>query len=901
MVPFTGRDTELDELRRWRDDGTGLAVRWLYGPGGQGKTRLADEAAAEAHREGWTVVTASAGSGPIHRPADRQDLRTGSAPGLLLLVDYADRWPLSHLVLLLGNRLLNRTSIPVRVLFLARTDAIWQALTAALDENLTRMSSSLLQPLDDTDGARARMFAAARSAFAERYGTGHESAPLIGDMLSGPGFGLILAVHMAALVAVDRNRPGDPLPADVAGLTLYLLDREQLHWANRYGRGGRLSPDLMRRVVFVASVCGTRTAAEAAEALAVALPEHVDPASAADDHAACYPPPTTADRLQPLYPDRLAEDFVALTLTGHTSPYQAQTWAGPLLETLVTATVAGAARPWLAHAMSTLAAAALRWEHLGADHLYPLLRRDPALAVEAGGNSLAVLAAADRVDLGLLAEIEPHLPKGRHLDLDLAALTVLRRLAEQRLAAATGPRERGHVHVDLGYRLNVAGHREQARSEMAAAVSAYRQAVAREQVAGADGDLAHALMNLAHTELDVGDRTAALAGAEEARDLYRSLAADDPREHEPDLAYTWSTLGTVLAALGRHGEAVAACAEAVGLYERLAAADLDQFEGELAGALGNRGIWRHGLGDYEGALADVRRAAAIYRRRAADDPNAWLHEVAAVLVNEGMQLDSLRRFAEAADVMTESVAAYRRLAKARPDSFEHFLATALSNLSQPLAEIGRTNEALAASAEAVAIRRRLAGIRPLVFTPDLAVGLNNYAVDLLAAGRVDEAMAAVTEAVEIRRRLTAADPVTYGEFLASSLNNLGQILLAMGRVHEAADAYAEAVDRYRELAAERPAAHLPHLVAVMNGHARTLIQIGQPQRAVEVAQEACSVSRDRDDTEALAESLTTLAAAHRYAGRAAADEARLIYDAMPAELRDRPRVRQFAAELDDNG
>jgi tetratricopeptide (TPR) repeat protein len=909
VVPFTGRDTERDEFREWRDDDAAFAVRWLHGPGGQGKTRLADEIAAEAHAQGWAVVTASAGSGPIHRPVDRQDLGTAGARGVLLVVDYADRWPLSHLLLLLENRLLTGAEVPVRVLFLGRTDATWQGLTGVLDEDRMRLSSTLLAPLDGTGDARSRMFEAARTAFLDRYGTGRGPAPQLGDLLDAPGFGLVLAVHMAALVSVDRDRPDQPLPADVAALTMYLLDREQLHWANRYGRDGRLQPDLMRRVVFVATLCGTRTADEAAATLSEALPGHVDPALAADDHAACYPPDTAADRLQPLYPDRLAEDFVALTLTGHTAPYPAESWAGPLLGRLLTRDPRGAVRPWHAHAMATLAAAALRWEHLGAGHLYPVLRRDPALAVEAGGNSLVVLATAERVDLELLTEIEPHLPKGRHLDLDLAALTVLRRLAERRLAVADGPRERGHVHVDLGYRLNVAGHREQARTEMAAAVDAYRLAVVREAVAEADDDLAHAVMNLAHTQLDVGDRTAALASAEEARELYRALAARDPAEHEPDLAYTWSTLGTVLAALGRHEEAVAACAEAVGLYERLAEEDRDRYEGELAGALGNRGIWRHGIGDYQEALADVRRAAGIYRRRAADDPNAFLHEVAAVLVNEGMQLNGLRRFAEAAEVMTESVAAYRTLARMRPESFEHFLATALSNLSEPLAEIGRTAEALAASAEAVTIRRRLAGARPAVFAADLAVGLNNYAVDLLGADRAGEALIAVTEAVAIRRRLAESDSATYGEYLASSLNNLGQILRALGRPEEAVDAYAEAGERYRVLAAERPAAHRAHLVAVLNGQARTLIELGHPQRAITVAEESCAVSRELGVTEScavsrelgvtesLAESLTTLAVAYRNAARAAADEAGRLYAGLPAEVRERPRVRQFIDEL----
>ncbi|MEU8082669.1 tetratricopeptide repeat protein [Micromonospora sp. NPDC049101] len=853
VVPFTGRDDELAAYRRWRDGPAAYGIRWLHGPGGQGKTRLADEVAAQAHDDGWLVVTASAGAGQIHAPSAGPDLRAADTPGVMVIVDYADRWPVSHLMLLLENRLLARATVPVRVLFLGRSDATWRGLTSALNAGHLELASERLSPLTGAGDTRRHMFEVAHRAFQD----GDEGVPAgVGELLARPDFGLTLAVHMAALVAVDAR----PLPADLAGLTLSLLDREQLHWANRYGRGGRLRPDLMRRVVFVASVCGVRPSAEAAGLLSDALPGHIDPVMAADDHAACYPADDT-QRLQPLYPDRLAEDFVALTLDGHDAPHPSAAWAGPLLARLLERDPAGSSRPWLSAAMSTLAAASLRWPHVGARHLYPVLRSDPRLAVEAGGSPLAALATAEGVDLDLLVEIEPHLPKGRHLDLDLAALTLQRRLADQRLAAADGPRARGDVHVDLGYRLNVAGHREQARTEMAAAVEAYRIAAAG---IPADPDLAHAVMNLAHTQLDVGDRSSALASAEEARDLYRTLAVQDPPEHEPDLAYAWMTLGTVLAALGRHREGADACGEAVQLYARLAESDLDQYEGELAGALGNRGIWLHGLGAYDEALADVRRASAIYRRRAATDPNAYLHEVAASLVNEGMQLDGLRRYPEAVEVMTESVAAYRKLAKLRPDSFEHFLATALSNLSEPLLHVRGIAEALAASAEAVEIRRRLATARPAVFEADLAVGLNNYAVDLLAAERTGEAMDAVAEAVAIRRRLAAGDRATYTEFLASSLNNQGQVQRALGQPEGAAESYAEATALYRELTAERPAAHRINLVTVLNGSARALHDLGRHDES-----------------------------------QASAEESVRVYSELPAEVRERPGVRQLLEEAEE--
>lgn len=37
VVPFTGRQSDLAQLREWRDGGPRLAARWLHGPGGQGE------------------------------------------------------------------------------------------------------------------------------------------------------------------------------------------------------------------------------------------------------------------------------------------------------------------------------------------------------------------------------------------------------------------------------------------------------------------------------------------------------------------------------------------------------------------------------------------------------------------------------------------------------------------------------------------------------------------------------------------------------------------------------------------------------------------------------------------------------------------------------------------------
>ena len=75
VVDFTGRDDELAPLQHWRRNGPRLAARWLHGPSGAGKTRLAAQFAAQS-----------------------------------MIVDYADRWPHSHRRAKLSRAVVNISS-----------------------------------------------------------------------------------------------------------------------------------------------------------------------------------------------------------------------------------------------------------------------------------------------------------------------------------------------------------------------------------------------------------------------------------------------------------------------------------------------------------------------------------------------------------------------------------------------------------------------------------------------------------------------------------------------------------------------------------------------------------------------------------------------------------------------
>ncbi|GAA3303471.1 hypothetical protein Dvina_17570 [Dactylosporangium vinaceum] len=67
MVAITGRpcrravhrlDGDLAEPRQRRDSRPRLGVRWLHGPGGQGKSRIAARLAAGTVAAGWRVIAA---------------------------------------------------------------------------------------------------------------------------------------------------------------------------------------------------------------------------------------------------------------------------------------------------------------------------------------------------------------------------------------------------------------------------------------------------------------------------------------------------------------------------------------------------------------------------------------------------------------------------------------------------------------------------------------------------------------------------------------------------------------------------------------------------------------------------------------------------------------------------
>ncbi|MCX5214379.1 hypothetical protein OG689_34835 [Kitasatospora sp. NBC_00240] len=746
VVGFTGRAGELAGLRSWCADGPRLAVRWLHAPGGQGKTRLAAQLAREMAAEGWKIVTAVEGPGSVLPPPGSQDLRLDGAAGLLLLVEYADRWPLSHLTWLLSNALLHRPTVPARVLMIARDTGPWPAVRATLANHRAGTSSQALAALgeeDDPEGLRGRMFLAARDGFAAQYGVAPEgTAPP--PWLDGPEFGLTLAVHMAALVSVDARSTGRRTPTDMAGLTLYLLDREHLHWARRHGDGthrlaGRESPgppwvtppEVMNRVVFTATLTGPQPPPDGARAIGC-----LDLALPADrvlaDHASCYPPadPARATVLEPLYPDRLAEDFGALTLPGHLADYPAGPWAPATLRALVE----GLPHPgWVRRAVNLLAAAAGRWPHVGAEHLFPLLRERPELAVEAGSSALSALAALPGAPLDLLEAVESRLPGYEITDLAPGVADLACALAELRLARTDDPATRAAIHAGLAVALVGAGR--------------YREN---------------------------------LAALQEAAGLYRPLAEADPQTFQVKFANVLSNLGNRLGRYGRQQESLALSLEAVDIARRVGWLDADAPVSAGGALLVNLAGRLHSAGRTVEALETVHRALEIFWQLSRTDPTEDIH-LAPCLVNLASRLPiNYLRGRGSLVALEQAVVLYRRLAADDPSRHEAGLAYALTVLAGQVASYHRMLESFARAmpdstdrppvtpgwrqravdlaTEAVGIDRRLVATNPAVIDLQLADGLRVLSSTLATAGRPDEAAAALEESMFVRSRL--ADPAS---------------------------------------------------------------------------------------------------------------------------------------------
>jgi nucleoside phosphorylase/tetratricopeptide (TPR) repeat protein len=785
VVPFTGRATELAQLTAWRETPDRLSALLIFGPGGQGKTRLAAEfAAGSADEAGWAVANARHWS-------DLQDRQPvfggviGDQAGLLVVADYAERWPGGDLKKLLEHPLLRRAA-RVRLLLLARpADYWWQALAHPLSKLGATVAELPLGPLAGTAARRKAAFAVARDRFAEVLGVTDVARLRAPGSLADDAYELALTLHMAALVAVDACRRRTPAPGTPGQLSAYLVRREYDHWRtmreNRSISTGTLD---MARLVAMATLTQTLAPADALDLL-VAVGLAASPAQARvmlDDHGRCYPA-VGGDGMavEPLLPDRLGEDFLAQLLP---DPGHVSTGGDGLVGVVREPAGAGAPDPWMGTiparlasmpadsrlseyvpaVLSMLIETGRRWSHVRDRYLAPLLRERPRLALAAGGAALVTLAGY--ADLELLTALEPALPGNRHVDLDSGIAALSRRLTDYGLARATSDAERAELFDHVADRLSNAGLYAEALAAARDAVM-IRRRLARAEPDQQEPALARSLGNLGIDLWSTGESAAALDAMTEGADIYRRRTIADPGVYDEDLAAGLNNLAGSLISLRRHADALAPATEAATIFRQRAAAG-SGYRHEVGSCLRNLAIIQAALDHAEEATVSARDAVEIYRELVAAQPETYLAELGDSLRSLSMRLSRLGQHDEALDAALESVQISRRLADINPHAHASGLAIGLANLANRRWDRGERERSLAVSEEAVLLERRLAEDNPGAAAPPLGTVLNSLARRLLECERPGEALPAAEEALAIWQRLATSAPGLHDAQLESA-------------------------------------------------------------------------------------------------------------------------------------
>jgi tetratricopeptide (TPR) repeat protein len=845
---FRSRTAELARLDAWCQ-GPGVRIQLLTGPGGQGKTRLAQELTSRLGRvSAWLE--------------EETRLPEGIRHPLLVIIDYAETRPKQVAEVILAA-LAEPGHVPIRVLLLARSAGDWwgrlRNQAAELEIGLTGATIHELAVLEDSPEGRRHAFTDALAdydAALTAVGWPHVAPDEVaGPEFTDPRLGSALQVQMTALAGLLGRDSPDESPEDV------ILRHESRYWTRTTGHHGlNLHEDTLRNAVAAVTLCGAASQPQAIELL-THVPGLRDQTEDARLRGArwlrdLYPP--SAGLAEPAGPwaghDRywgsLQPDLLAEHLVAGVAEELPGFLAGLLSVTSITQDH---------QALTVLARASVSREHL-ASAVAGLLLRLPKLAVPAVDvvaqteNPGPLLAALNGLVMqgGLpteaLISISLAVPRSTQ-SLASLAITVQQmliadyeRLAE--IAPGGYPPGMATAQAALAFRLINAGRPQQA-------LAASRRAIAyMEQLAEAEPrmlpNLAAAVNNLGSQLVAVGQGEEAIAAFQRAIEIYEHLPDGDSSAGVlPNLAGSLTNLAAALAVRGRNLEALAPIRRAVTIFDRMAEAGIepndDDFS-ELGRTLANQAKVLADTGRFHDALTAAQQAVGVYERLAETRPDAWLPGLATSLTNLSGCFANIGRYDEALAAGGRAVGIQNRLAESLPDAHLPGLANALRSLSNTLAATGNYEKALTASRRAVAINERLAAANPGSHLPELASSLNALAGDLRSVGRLDEALNSSQRAVEIYDQLAQADPGPHMPGLAMSLVTLSALMNSDGLSEERLVASERAVAVYEQLAETNPPAYEADLARALNNLALSLSHEDRHEGALAAAERAVSLS-----------------------------------------------------------
>lgn len=241
---------------------------------------------------------------------------------------------------------------------------------------------------------------------------------------------------------------------------------------------------------------------------------------------------------------------------------------------------------------------------------------------------------------------------------------------------------------------------------------------------------------------------------------------------------------TTLLHSGRTDEAVVAIKEAIEIYRHLAASNPKRWSYSLAGSLSNYGDILRSNHQSSSALVPEKEAVTIFRRlfRAGElDPE----DLGGALQNYAGSLDSSGKLREAQAPIAEALQIFRDLAKEQPTKFSAKLALALNTHGIIQSRAGNDHAALLSAKEAVLLYRRLYAADEDAFQEFLAGALWNYAGCVAVVDSQAAAIALAEEAVGLFRELFLREPAAYANGFAPLLNGYRDLLISVQRQGDA--------------------------------------------------------------------------------------------------------------------
>lgn len=650
---------------------------------------------------------------------------------------------------------------------------------------------------------------------------------------------------MAALVRVDAHRRGEQAPDDPFGLSVYLLRRERAYWQALHRRAENsrsTAPSEMGRAVYTAILTGPLSYPAACTVLEKVGLNNPAVDTIIDDHRFCYPPDDEATVLEPLRPDHLAEDLIALATPGHDyassdHAWSADPWTLAATDHLLVAPN-GTTPEWSPQVMTTIVESARRWRHVRTELLYPLLRERPAVLVSAGAGPLSRFASLPDIPSDVLRDVFDALPDH---DLNLApgiAAVSARQLAEQ-LAVITDPGRRATLYLRHSSRLRSVGVDRESIDAQQRGVELLR--------AIPDDPTKYSLVLQAVNELGfaywrIGNYDEALVSFEENLEYYRSLNEDDAMRAGAGYAQALTNVGNVLGSLGRTVEAAERQQEAIVMYEACTDQS-DDIKAEMGVALLNLSGVLARLEKWVQSADAARRAVSTLESLAIESNTSYGIMYANALRLLGGSLANCGQSDEGLTVAKRAVSVARELLPVHPEA-EKSLGDALHNLGVVLFRLDRVGVAVETTESAVQIRRRQAEQGVSERDTELAMSLANLQVGLIQLGRNGEALAVGAEEVAVRQRLAVLRPSLYGPKLAWTLFNFAGMLYESGQFTEAIAELEKAAAWYRHLMSgdkqyRRTLARVLETLGVM------LAESGNPVRAREVDAELEELGRYR--------------------------------------------------------